>query len=545
MRFFFIFLCLSIQGFSAYVMTWGVPAVSLDSNPDVGDSDLQPSIAIDTTGNAVVVWGRTASNKASEDIWVTVYSQASRVWSGPIKISSGNAANAQVALDELGNALIVWEEGFPSQIMYRTLSASGVWSPSLDLPPSAIKSSTNAQTLPQIVMNRSGSALAIWIETTGSINQIYSAKKSFGSSWKSLGLISNSANNAELFLLSPLAINSSGDGYAVWKETDQIWEAQFVNGSWIKSVQVAMGDQPSVAIDIFGNGYFVWCQNQQIQTKKIVQGNFSSSTILSNPMFIASHPSIGVDESGNAIAVFEQYDRDQMHKFVTATSLPANETNWTAPVTISGPNPSQAEKAGFPRLVMNSVGDCAVIWKEQEEDHKLIVQGAGYSKGNWSSVRTLSSPEGNVGAPMPAYDLGIALNDFGNIIAVWPEDPSGNQTQHIKAVLGVGLAVTGTLPPAIEPENVSAGTGVAVQVLHRFPAHSDLFYTLKWVSTCEAAYYKIYRGSFSSLIGTSTQPYFEDHQRTFGKKETYLITSVDQHGNESSPITIIGYPKKK
>jgi hypothetical protein len=193
---------------------------------------------------------------------------------------------------------------------------------------------------------------------------------------------------------------------------------------------------------------------------------------------------------------------------------------------------------------MNINGDCAAIWKDQEEEGKLVIQGAGYSKGTWSSIRTLSTPGGNVGAPTPAYDLGLALNDFGNIIAVWPEDPNGDQTQHIKAVLGVGLAVTGAKPPVIEEPTIQIA-GVAEQVLHRFPAHADLFYILKWVATGDVAYYKIYRGSMSSLIGTSTTPYYEDHRRTFGKKETYLITSVDEHGNESSPITIIGNPKKK
>lgn len=545
MRFIYIFLWLSIQGFSAYVMTWGVPAVSLDSNPAAPDSDVQPSIAIDSLGNAVVVWGRSANREAFEDIWVTVYNQASRVWSGPNKISSGNATNGRVALDALGNSVVVWEEGFPTQIMFRTLSASGVWEPPLNQPALSVQPSTGAQTYPQIAVNRSGNAVAIWVEQSGGKKRIHSAKKLSGYSWKNLGVISDAGQDAKMHLLSPLAINGSGDGFAIWQEGDQVVAAQYVNQSWKKSVQIAPGSQPSVAVDASGNAFFVWSNDRQIQAKTAIDGVLSDLLTISNPSFLARHPSIGVDEAGNAVVIFEQYDLEKKHKFIAAATLPSQSVGWSSPVNISGPSPADVDRAGFPRLVVNGTGDCAVIWKEQEQDQKLVVQGAGYSKGTWSSIRTLSSPNGNVGAPTPAYDLGIALNDFGNIIAVWPEDPKGDHTQHIKAILGVGLAVTGTLPPIIEPSTASLGVGMAEQVLHRFPAHADLFNILKWVSTGDVAYYKIYRGGLSFQIGTSTAPYFEDHQRSFGKKETYLISAVDRHGHESSPITIIGYPKKK
>jgi hypothetical protein len=37
--------------------------------------------------------------------------------------------------------------------------------------------------------------------------------------------------------------------------------------------------------------------------------------------------------------------------------------------------------------------------------------------------------------------------------------------------------------------------------------------------------------------------YFEDHQRVPKQKETYLITVVDENGQESVPMTIVVHPK--
>lgn len=251
---------------------------------------------------------------------------------------------------------------------------------------------------------------------------------------------------------------------------------------------------------------------------------------------------MGIDEEGTAIVVFERFDSASLHKFIAGSTWESGSENWSAPVDISAPSPAEVKEAGYPILSINSIGDGVVLWKESAGE-KIVIQGAGYSLGTWSFIRTLSSLQDNSGLANIGYDMGVSMNITGNIIAVWPEDPSGQRTPHIKSVPGVGLAISGPLPPVADVKSALEGIGKGIQVVHRFPAHADYINILDWTSPGGVAYFKIYRGGLSSLIGTSSTPHYEDHQREPGKKETYLITSVDLHEHESGPMTIIVHPK--
>lgn len=177
-----LFLFCAVHVYAAFNLTWAVPAVSLDSNPPVGDTDLNPMIAIDFSGNAYATWGRTTGNNAMQEIWAATYNHASRVWSGAMKISGeSHSANSQVVMDAVGNAIFVWEEGFPSKIVYRTLSSTGIWDPPLSQEPIRVYKSINAQVSPKIAMNEQGDAVVIWTESISGVHQICGAKKSPGS----------------------------------------------------------------------------------------------------------------------------------------------------------------------------------------------------------------------------------------------------------------------------------------------------------------------------------------------------------------------------
>jgi hypothetical protein len=539
---------LAVQGFAAFNLTWGVPAVSLDSNPPVGDSDVNPTIAIDVMGNAVATWGRTCGNRATEDIWVSSYNHGSRVWTGAVKISGGgSASNSTVDMDAHGNAVIVWEEGFPTQILSRVLNATGVWSPPLSSPPTVVQASTKPQIFPQINMDGAGNAIVIWMESYLGRNRVYAASKPQGLGWKSSGPLSSNKSNAEIVLPSPLAINDHRNGFVVWQETSdgstEIHGARYANGAWMEEMLISAGSQPAVAVDPIGNGVIVWTHANVVQSKTFRNESLSKEPVtISHPLLTAQHPCVAMDDMGNAVVVFERYDGLSLHKFVAGASLPFNETKWSTPVDISVPSPANADGAGYPRLCLNAIGDGVVVWKEFDGEH-MVIQGAGYSVGTWSFIRTLSSKDNNSCAPSPGYDLGVSLNRSGNIIAVWPEDPSGGNAQHIKAAPGVGLAMSGPLPPMINVETAHIGIGTGYQVLHRFPAHSDLINILDWTSPGGVAYFRVYRNNLSSLIGSSQSAHYEDHQRVPGQKVIYLITSVDMHEHESGPMAIIVHPK--
>jgi hypothetical protein len=544
-----ILFCLwTIQAFAAFNLTWGTPAIGLDSNPPVGDTDNNATIAMDAMGNAVATWSRTTGGSLSEHVWSAVYNHSLRVWTGALKISGeGSAANPHLAIDPAGNAILVWEEGFPSQIFCRMLSSEGVWTPDLSMPPISVSASKNSQTLPQISIDKEGNALAIWTELFEGKNHVYSARKPAGRNWIQLGKISLGTQNAQLIPSKALAINRSGQGIAVWQEQgaahSEIHGAYYVDGAWSNPLLISQIDKnavaPSADIDTEGNVVIVWNQDHQILSKTIRQNTLSLEPLLvSNPDYFAARPHVGIDGEGNAVVVFERYNA--IHKFIAASTLSKEAGVWTAPIDISAPSPVEIATAGYPVFCMNSIGDGVAIWKESIPNR--VIQGAGYSLGTWSIIKTLSSPDGQAGSTDPSYDIAVTLNEAGNILAIWPEDPNQTGAQQIKATAGAGLANRGPLPPLADPLTVMSGVVSGMQVLHRFPAHADLINIISWTSPGNVDHFNIYRGKLSSLIATTKETHYEDHQRTPNQEETYLITSVDRHGQESGPIAILVKP---
>ena len=398
-------------------------------------------------------------------------------------------------------------------------------------------------------MDAKGNAVAVWIEFYKGANHLYSAKKPLGIPWVSLGEITASEQSVSLVPSKALVLNETGSGIAVWeeesKEGSEIHAARFVQGAWAPPVTLAAikgkkAHTPSVGIDKTGDAVLVWTQDNAIFAKTLVDGILSvEPQIVSDPGYLAQHPHVAVDAEGNAVVVFERHNA--LHKFIAAASLSKESSSWTAPIDISGPSPLDSASAGYPVFCMNSIGDGVAIWKEWTGSN-MVIQGAGYSLGTWSFIKTLSAPDAQSGAAVPAYDIAVALNKAGNILAIWPEDPSGTKSLQIKATAGVGLANVGPLPPIADPETIFSGIVSGKQTLRRFPAHADLINTLSWTSPGGVAHYNIYRGNLSSLISTTTALRFEDHRRVPQKRETYLITSVDQNGQESGPMTIIVDP---
>jgi hypothetical protein len=92
--------------YSASTGLWGV-ATRIENL--AGDAEA-PQIAIDTTGNALVVWRQFNNTRGS--IWANRYSANTGFWGTATRIetNAGEAADADVAIDAMGNALVVWHQ---------------------------------------------------------------------------------------------------------------------------------------------------------------------------------------------------------------------------------------------------------------------------------------------------------------------------------------------------------------------------------------------------------------------------------------------------
>lgn len=583
------------QAHAAFNLTWGLPPTHLDQSSLVGDSDLHVQTAIDPFGNGVAVWSRTAGKGAGEDIWMASFNHASRSWTNPLMISGGgNASHPTVKVDQEGNAILLWEEGFPTQIMYRTLSKAGLSGQLV------VNSSSNAQIMPQLAMDEKGNSILVWMEFYQDKYHIHSARKPAGQNWSILGEISKGVHSAHIHFTPSISMNRSGNAVAVWQETNgktgfsEVHSSIYLGGNWLPAFPISAESVqhslfPSAGIDASNNVVFVWNQfgsMNTIKSKTYRNGILSDAITASNPAFIAQRPSLAMDAMGNAVVVYERFDtgpsaKANMNKYIASSTLAWNASNWSPAVDISGPSPNSptGESAGYPILTLNAIGDGVAIWKEFNGSN-MIIQSSGYSLGTWSLFRTLSTKNGPF---REGYEGAVSLNLAGNLLAVWPEDPTGTLSYFLKAATGVGLAAVSPMPPVSIPQvsepQIVAPIVTIPPVQHpivyptlsqpslivakketkiseltvmpgkqtyvRFPCHGNLINHLNWSAPSgQMVGYRIYRGNLFSLIGETQETHFKDHQRTPGVTETYFITAIDSNGHESSPVTIVVPPMK-
>jgi hypothetical protein len=144
---------------SRYAAGVGWGAAEMMETGGLGNADA-PQVACDASGNALAVWCQ--SDGSSRSIWANRY-VAGYGWgvAEPVDIDNpGDAFDPQIALDGSGNAVVVWECASSTQTKVwanRYVVGRG-WG-------TAARVSTKAlgnENFPQIAVDVGGKAIAVW-----------------------------------------------------------------------------------------------------------------------------------------------------------------------------------------------------------------------------------------------------------------------------------------------------------------------------------------------------------------------------------------------
>lgn len=245
---------------------WGT-AASIDTS--VTTQSLNPKLAFDLNGNALVVWQSVNATFNNYDLWSNRYS-ASTGWGAPVLVSVADALTSadlpQIALDSNGNALAVWEQpnltNFTAGVIAssRYVAGSG-WSAPTVISDSAVQSN-NAQ----IAVDANGNAIAMWEQVNGLVRDVMSKRYALGTGWDATAVtVSNHLENA---FNQRLAFDANGYALVVWEQSgalNDIHASQYVSGlGWGAEVlietQTDQANFPQIAIDANGNAFAVWQQ---------------------------------------------------------------------------------------------------------------------------------------------------------------------------------------------------------------------------------------------------------------------------------------------
>jgi hypothetical protein len=261
--------------------------ISVNNTPNAGS----PRIAVDTNGNALVVWDEQNDNR--NRVWVNRFTWENRFlptggWDEqprPISSnSSGNASSPQIAIDPKGDAIAVWNQWNGAQwnivanrfTWTNRLASSGGWEDSAR----TISANDADATNPQIVIDPNSNAVVVWRQWDGTRHTIWANHFNWelrvydGGGW---GLTTQRLSTAEPQGAHPpqVAVDANGNAIAVWPQQDdnrfQVMANRFTwanryswNGGW-EAAPRSISDHDSgnainsqIAIDRNGNAVVVW-----------------------------------------------------------------------------------------------------------------------------------------------------------------------------------------------------------------------------------------------------------------------------------------------
>ena len=341
--------------------------------------------------------------------------------------NAGNALDPQIAVDGSGNAIAVWrqsDDGVDYNIWASRFDGASPGTPTL------IETEDLGDAVdPQIAVNSSGKAIAVWHQNDGTQNNVW-ANGFNGTSWGIAEKIGDNTANARY---AQIAIDSSGNAFAVWEQTDgtqyNIWSNRFNSASWFNGstwgtavkIETENGGnayKPQIALDGSGNAIAVWRQNDG--TRYNISANRFNGTswgtaelILTENLGSATRPQIAFDGSGNAIAVWSKYDGIR-------TNIYANRFNgasWGVAVEIE----TDDAWAQVPQIAVDSSGNAIAVWKQSDGS----VDSIWANRFNESSLSWGITPENIEIGTNYARSPQIAVDSSGNAIAVWRQsDPT-------------------------------------------------------------------------------------------------------------------------
>jgi hypothetical protein len=304
-------------------------------------SQANPSVAVDALGNAVVVY------QQGNQIWSSRYDATSNMWGTPGAIDSRNVAQYEpkVAVDKNGIYLAVW--GLPNDTtnmgIWQSTSSDGIhWSAS-----SAI-TKTNAFG-PALSMNSKGAAIVAWTQAANNLwTAAASIRSASGAAWLTPQVLRPGDDDGDRDPV--VAMSETGDAFAGWTQSEgstadeiSVWERSYLSGAWQPAALFeTVDDGPSYGIGIAanasGDAIVTWFDvvgnpaTMELWSRRYTHGGSFApevSVLQATTIDYQVAPSVTLDDSGVATSAFGVMIGSSFEVF-TSQLKPA-DTAWPTP----------------------------------------------------------------------------------------------------------------------------------------------------------------------------------------------------------------------
>jgi len=393
---------------------------------NAGDASY-PQVAVDSSGNAVAVWYQSDGTRTN--IWSNRYTALTGTWGTAelIETDAGAAYDPQVTVDSSGNAVAVWYQHDGSRYSIysnRYTASTGTWGTA-----ELIETDNAGDAYShQVTIDSSGNAVAVWSQSDGTRFNIWSNRyTALTGTWGTAELIET--DNAGAALNPQVAVDSSGNAVAVWQQYDgtrtNIWSNRYtaLTGTWgtaeLIETDAGAAQFPHVAVDSSGNAVAVWSQYDGTRNN-ICSNRYTASTgtwgtaelIETDNAGAALNPRVAGDSSGNAVAVWYQSDGTRFN--IWSNRYTASTGTWGTAELIETDNVGYAM---YPQVAVDSSGNAVAVW-HQSDGTRANIRYNHYttSTGTWGTAELIETD--NAGDAMYPQ---VAVDSSGNALAVWQQ----------------------------------------------------------------------------------------------------------------------------
>jgi hypothetical protein len=334
----------------------------------------------------------------------------------------------------------------------------------------------------QVAVNAGGDEAVVWASRKNLNATIYAVTKSRGGSWSPRAAVSTPGRGAA----NPqVGIDDAGNVTVLWESYEAGHQFNRIEaatrtaaeGSWSSPETIAPLEIPcgcsaelQLAVSAEGSGVVAWvsdrpgepeAEEEELVYTAIMQpgGSWLEPTAISGPARYNAEPSVAIDGSGNATAVWAAYLEEE--SVIDEASMQVGNL-WSAPVTVSNPPGGTYEER--PKVAVDARGDAALVWERAVEEecgcaHAVTMGMTRPEGGSWTEPAEISPP-GDESFSLIGPRLG--LDGAGVATAVW----TGTGPHGIPAVEAVNSSETGPwlTPSFLEPEFTSAGIFAQVAV---------------------------------------------------------------------------------
>lgn len=389
-----------------------VCSTSSQVNDDVDTAtQFSPDIAVDAAGNTYAVW-RDERNGDS-DIYFA-YRPTGGAWGPNVRVNDDVGTAWQgfpaLAVDDAGNAYVIWQDernGDPD-IYFAYRPSGGTWGPNVRVNDDT---GVTRQEYPDIAVDGAGNAYAIWDDWRNSLlADIYFAYRPAGGDWRPNVLVGDDTRGAEQ-KHPAIAVDRLGNAYVVWHDyRDAHWDIYFAyrpaGGHWGSNVRVNddtdMADQfyPDIGVDDAGNAYAVWIDKR---------ANSRCNVPCEFDIYFAYRPAGG------------QWGTD-----VRVNDIALAAGSWS-----------------YPAIAVNGDGNAYAVWADwrnhtpddswSNPDIYFAYRPAG---GNWRSNIRMNDDTGTARQGTP----GIAVDGAGNAYIAWEDNRNGDYDIYFSSCQSTGCS---------------------------------------------------------------------------------------------------------